>query len=103
MSQEKKYTIKELIGKNTFTSDGVNIGKIVNVIDQPDSEEDDDQQLGDITQDLFQIVVELNPEVFPVLQGASPEVLFSSQTINKVFNEGAELKLTKELIENHLK
>lgn len=103
MNQEKKYAIKDLIGKSAFTSDGINIGKIVNVIDQPDSSRDDEQQLGDIEQDLFQIVVELDPGVFPVLQGASPEILFSSQTINKLFGEGAELKLTKELIENHLK
>lgn len=101
MSSEKKFTVLEMIGKTAFSNDDVTIGKVTKIIDQKDSEDDDKCLLGDIKTDLFQIVVEIDPEKFTVLSEPT-EILFSSQTIDSVSENGFKLLLTKESIESYL-
>ena len=101
LSAEKKFTVKEMIGKSAFTTDEIVIGKITKIIDQKDTEDDDECYLGDIKTDLFQIVVEINPEKFTTLSEPT-EVLFSSQTIDNVSESGFKLLLTKETIDSYI-
>ena len=86
-----------MIGKKAVSGDNVAIGKITKIIDQSDSEKDDTTKICDIREDLFQVVVELDPEIFKTLNEPT-EILFSSQTLEKVVEEGIQLKLTKEII-----
>lgn len=94
---ENVFTISEMIGKKAVSGDNVAIGKITKIIDQSDSEKDDTTKICDIREDLFQVVVELDPEIFKTLNEPT-EILFSSQTLEKVVEEGIQLKLTKEII-----
>jgi len=99
---KRTFTKSEMIGKNAFSADAVPLGKITKIIDQSDSEHDDPNRLCDIEKDLFQIVVELSPEIFPELSEPT-EILFSSQTLSKVVEDGIQLKLQKEAISSTLK
>lgn len=101
MSQGKKITVNEMIGKGAFTSDNIKIGRITKIIDQPDSEIDDKSCLGDIRTDFYQIVVELSPEHFTSLVEPT-EILFSSQTISEIFDDGFKLLLTKASIDSYI-
>ncbi|MFW9922594.1 MAG: hypothetical protein ACFFDW_04805 [Candidatus Thorarchaeota archaeon] len=101
MTDGKQYTIPEMIGKGVFTNDNVLIGKVTKIIDQPDSEIDNECLLGDIKTDLFQIVVELQPNIFERLTEPT-EILFSSQTIEKVSDEGFKLVLSKTSIDSYI-
>ncbi|NHJ31826.1 MAG: hypothetical protein FK732_03090 [Asgard group archaeon] len=96
---ENVFTISEMIGKKAISGDNVTIGKITKIIDQSDSDQDDTSKICDIREDLFQIVVELNPTIFNALNEPT-EILFSSQTLEKVVEEGIQLKLTKDKINN---
>jgi hypothetical protein len=87
----------DLIGKHAYSQDNIQIGSIVKIIDQPDSEEDQGDTLGDISSDLFQVVVKLDPEVFESLD-ESMETLFSSQTIESASPDGVKFILPKEAI-----
>ena len=102
MSCERIFTISEMLGKKAFSVDDVAIGKITKIIDQSDSEQDNPNKLCDIEKDLFQIVVEIDHTIFDVLN-ESMEVLFSSQTLEIVVEEGIKLKLPKELINSYIK
>jgi len=94
--------MSEMIGKKAFSADNIPLGKITKIIDQSDREQDDPNKLCDIEKDLFQVVVELTPDIFPEL--AEPtEILFSSQTLSKVVEDGIQLKLQKETISATLK
>ncbi|NHJ39567.1 MAG: hypothetical protein FK731_05990 [Asgard group archaeon] len=101
MSCERTFTISEMIGKKTFSADDVAIGKITKIIDQSDNTQDDPNKLCDIEKDLFQIVVEIDHSIFNVLN-ESMEVLFSSQTLDSVVEEGIKLKLPKDLINSYI-
>ena len=101
MDCEREFTIAEMIGKQAVSSDGIPLGKITKIIDQSDSNADDPNKLCDIENDLFQIVVELNPDQFNVLNEAT-EILFSSQTLEKVVEQGIQLKLLKNFIDNQI-
>ena len=90
-----------MIGKDAFTSDDVVIGKITKIIDQKDIDSDDAGYLGDIKTDLFQIVVELDPEKFSTISEPT-EILFSSQTIDSVSEIGFKLLLNKETIDSYI-
>lgn len=90
-----------MIGKQTFTINDEVVGKITKIIDQPDTHQDDLEVVCDIDKDLFQVVVQISPEVYPILKEPT-EILFSSQTLNKVVPNGIQLKLTKEIIEKHI-
>ena len=90
-----------MIGKTAFTSDEVTIGKITKIIDQKDAESDDSSYLGDIKTDLFQIVVELDPDKFSTISEPT-EILFSSQTIDSVSESGFKLLLNKETIDSYI-
>jgi len=94
---ENVFTISEMIGKKAVSSDNIVIGKITKIIDQSDSDKDDTNRLCDIREDLFQIVVELDHAIFSALNEPT-EILFSSQTLEKVVEEGIQLKLTKDII-----
>ncbi|MHA1531377.1 MAG: hypothetical protein ACTSR6_05190 [Candidatus Heimdallarchaeota archaeon] len=98
---ENIFTISEMIGKKAVSGDNIAIGKITNIIDQADSEKDDTTKICDIREDLFQVVVELDPAIFNALKEPT-EILFSSQTLEKVVEDGIQLKLTKEIINNTL-
>ena len=98
---ENVFTISEMIGKKAVSSDNVTIGKITKIIDQSNSDQDDTTKLCDIQNDLFQIVVELDPVIFNALDEPA-EILFSSQTLEKVVEDGIQLKLTKDIINNTL-
>ncbi len=102
MSSEREFTISEMIGKNAYSSDETVIGKITKIIDQSDSSHDNPEKLCDIENDLFQVVVLLDHLVFSSLQ-ESAEILFSSQTLEKVINGGIQLKLSKEAIDSTIK
>lgn len=102
MSCERIFTISEMLGKKAFSADDIAIGKITKIIDQSDSEQDNPNKLCDIEKDLFQIVVEIDHTIFDVLN-ESMEVLFSSQTLEIVVEEGIKLKLPKELINSYIK
>ncbi|NHJ87584.1 MAG: hypothetical protein FK734_19135 [Asgard group archaeon] len=99
---EGEFTIAEMIGKNAVSADEIPVGEITKIIDQPDGSNDDPNKICDIKTDLFQIVVKLSPEVFPVLNEPT-EILFSSQTLEKVVSSGIQLKLTKDMIASYLK
>ncbi len=102
MSSEKKFTVLEMIGKAAFANnDDIIIGKVIKIIDQKDSEDDDESLLGDIKTDLFQIVVEIDSEKFTAVSEPT-EILFSSQTIESVSESGFKLLLTVETIESYL-
>jgi hypothetical protein len=90
-----------MIGKKAFSAEDIAIGKITKIIDQSDSAQDDTNKLCDIEKDLFQIVVEIDHSLFSVLN-ESMEVLFSSQTLDIVVEEGIKLKLPKELISSYI-
>ena len=94
---ENQFTIAEMIGKSATSSENVVIGKITKIIDQSDSDEDDTSRICDIQNDFFQVVVQLDPDVFPALNEVA-EILFSSQTLDKVVESGIQLKLTKDKI-----
>jgi len=98
---ENIFTISEMIGKKAVSGDNIAIGKITKIIDQADSEKDDTTKICDIREDLFQVVVELDPAIFSALKEPT-EILFSSQTLEKVVEDGIQLKLTKEIINNTL-
>ncbi|MBN1330070.1 MAG: hypothetical protein JXA54_11410 [Candidatus Heimdallarchaeota archaeon] len=102
MSYEREFTISEMIGKSAFSSDEIVIGKITKIIDQSDTDQDNPEKLCDIEKDLFQVVVLLDHLVFSSLQESS-EILFSSQTLEKVINNGIQLKLTKDAIDSTIK
>jgi len=99
---ERTFTMSEMIGKKAFSADNIPLGKITKIIDQSDNEQDDPNKLCDIEKDLFQVVVELTPDVFPELSEPT-EILFSSQTLSKVVEDGIQLKLQKETISATLK
>ncbi|NHK31362.1 MAG: hypothetical protein FK730_08425 [Asgard group archaeon] len=101
MSSKRTFTVSEMLGKKAFSADDVTIGKITKIIDQSDSAHDDPNKLCDIEKDLFQIVVEIDHSIFSVLN-ESMEVLFSSQTLDIVVEEGIKLKLPKELISSYI-
>jgi hypothetical protein len=94
---ENIFTIVEMIGKKAVSGDNIAIGKITKIIDQSDSDKDDTSRICDIREDLFQVVVELDPTIFQALNEPT-EILFSSQTLEKVVDEGIQLKLTKDII-----
>ena len=94
---EREFTIKEMIGKKAVSIDDIHIGEIIKIIDQSDSSKDDPNKICDIENDLFQIVVIINPEIFPALNEPT-EILFSSQTLEKVVPDGIKLKLSKDMI-----
>ncbi len=94
---ENQFTIAEMIGKNATSTDNIIVGKITKIIDQSDSDEDDTTRICDIQTDFFQVVVQLDPAVFPALSEAT-DILFSSQTLEKVLETGIQLKLTKDKI-----
>ncbi|HUT81402.1 MAG TPA: hypothetical protein VMZ29_09395 [Candidatus Bathyarchaeia archaeon] len=102
MSCEREFTISEMIGKGAFSSDEIVIGKITKIIDQSDSEQDNPEKLCDIEKDLFQVVVMLDHTVFSSLN-ESAEILFSSQTLEKVIDGGIQLKLSKDAIDSTIK
>ncbi len=91
---EREFTITEMIGKKAFSQDDVAIGEITKIIDQRDNEQDNIELICDIEKDLFQIVVNLNPSLFPSIDEET-KILFSSQTLDKVVNEGIKLKVSK--------
>ncbi len=94
---ENVFIISEMIGKKAVSGDNLEIGKITKIIDQSDSDKDDTSKICDIREDLFQIVVELDPAIFNALTEPI-EILFSSQTLEKVVENGIQLKLTKDII-----
>ena len=96
---ENVFTISEMIGKKAFSGENIAIGKITKIIDQSDRKKDDTTTTCDIREDLFQVVVELDPAIFNALNEPT-EILFSSQTLEKVVEDGIQLKLTKEIINN---
>ena len=98
---ENVFTISEMIGKKAVSGDNIVIGKITKIIDQSDSDKDDTTRICDIREDLFQIVVELDPAIFQALNELT-EILFSSQTLEKVVEDGIQLKLTKDIINSTL-
>jgi len=91
---EREFTITEMIGKKAFSQDDVAIGEITKIIDQRDNEQDNIELICDIEKDLFQIVVNLNPSLFPSIDEET-KILFSSQTLDKVVAEGIKLKVSK--------
>jgi hypothetical protein len=91
-----------MIGKSAFSNDDVAIGKITKIIDQRDTDQDDPNILCDIEKDLFQIVVNLNPSIFPSIDEETA-ILFSSQTLDSVVTEGIKLKVTKEELDKLIK
>ena len=95
--EETEFKIAEMIGKSVFSNDDIIIGKITKIIDQSDSDKDDPNKICDIEKDLFQVVTELSPDVFPALKEPT-EILFSSQTLDSVVADGIKLKLTKDNI-----
>lgn len=101
MDCEREFTIAEMIGKSAVSSDEIPIGKIAKIIDQSDSSSDDPNKLCDIQNDLFQVVVELDPNQFSALNEPT-EILFSSQTLEKVVEQGIQLKLPKSFIDNQI-
>ncbi|NHJ04079.1 MAG: hypothetical protein EAX90_04605 [Candidatus Heimdallarchaeota archaeon] len=94
---EREFTITEMIGKKAMSSDNIPIGQITKIIDQSDNDKDKTDKICDIENDLFQIVVALSPDIFNALN-ESTEILFSSQTLEKVVPEGIKLKLSKDTI-----
>lgn len=102
MDCEREFKVSEMIGKLAVSADEVPLGKITKIIDQSDSAADDPNKLCDIQNDLFQIVVELNPQRFTGLNDPT-EILFSSQTLEKVVEQGIQLKLPKNYIDNQIK
>jgi len=96
-SDEREFTITEMIGKKAMSSDNIPIGQITKIIDQSDNDKDNTNRICDIENDLFQIVVALSPDIFNALN-ESTEILFSSQTLEKVVPEGIKLKLSKDAI-----
>ena len=98
---ENVFTITKMIGKKAVSGDNIVIGKITKIIDQSDSDKDDTTKICDIREDLFQIVVELDPAIFQSLNEPI-EILFSSQTLEKVVEDGIQLKLTKDIINSTL-
>ena len=92
---EREFTKTEMIGKSAFSNDDVVIGEITKIIDQRDTDQDDPNIICDIEKDLFQIVVNLNPTIFPSIDEET-KILFSSQTLDVVVEAGIKLKVTKE-------
>ncbi len=91
-----------MIGKAAFANnEDTSIGRVTKIIDQKDSDEDNECLLGDIKSDLFQIVVKIDSKKFAMLSEPT-EILFSSQTIESVSKRGFKLLLTKEAIESYL-
>ena len=95
MECEREFKKAEMIGKSAFSNDDVDIGKITKIIDQRDTDQDDPNILCDIEKDLFQIVVNLSPTIFPSIDEETA-ILFSSQTLDSVVAGGIKLKVTKE-------
>jgi hypothetical protein len=91
-----------MIGKDAVSADDVVIGKIVEIIDQSDSEQDDPNKLCDIEKDLFQVGVELDAAIFPALS-ENLKILFSSQVLDKVVENGIKLKFPQEYINTQIK
>ncbi|MHA1213462.1 MAG: hypothetical protein ACTSSH_13510 [Candidatus Heimdallarchaeota archaeon] len=101
MSCEREFTVSEMLGKSVFSSENIAIGEITKIIDQTDNDQDDPNKLCDIEKDLFQVVVQLDHTIFPAL-AESAEILFSSQTLEKVVEQGIQLKLSKDAINSTL-
>ena len=102
MECEREFKKGEMIGKSTFSNDDIDIGKITKIIDQRDTDQDDPNILCDIEKDLFQIVVNLNPTIFPSIDEETA-ILFSSQTLDSVVSAGIKLKVTKEELDKLIK
>jgi hypothetical protein len=101
MKIDKEYAIKKMIGKKAYSVDDELIGKIQNIIDQPDNQMDNIKIIGDITGDLFQILVTLDTESFQTLK-KDIQVLFSSQTIKEVRDRKVVFNLSSQTVNDYL-
>ncbi|NHJ48761.1 MAG: hypothetical protein FK733_13330 [Asgard group archaeon] len=101
MSCERVFSKSEIIGKGVISADDVVIGKIVEIIDQPDNDQDDTNKLCDIDKDLFQVGVELDPTIFPALTEPM-KILFSSQVLEGVTEQGMKLKFPKDYLNSQI-
>jgi hypothetical protein len=97
LSCERVFTKSEIIGKGVISADDIVIGKIVEIIDQSDSDQDDPNKLCDIDKDLFQVGVEFDPAVFPALNEPM-KILISSQMLEGVTEQGIKLKVPKDYL-----
>jgi hypothetical protein len=101
LSCERVFTISEVIGKVVISADDVVIGKIVEIIDQSDNDQDDLSKLCDIDKDLFQVGVELDPAIFTALSEPM-KILLSSQVLEGVTEQGIKLKLPKDYLNSQI-